>query len=49
MSQIKVRPMKGGDIETYLDTRYEISEMYKSKTPIFVYNPGKAVFITVMI
>ena len=40
MSQIKVRPMQGGDIETYLDTRYEISEMYKSKTPIFVYNPG---------
>ena len=29
MSQIKVRPMQGGDIETYLDTRYEISEMYK--------------------
>ena len=37
MSQIKVKPMQGGDIETYLDTRYEITEMYKSKTPIYWY------------
>ena len=40
MSQIKVRPMQGGQIEDYLDTRYEITEMFKSNTPIYIAGQG---------
>ncbi len=40
MSQIKVRPMQGGSLDNYLDSRYEIVEMFKSNTPISIAQSG---------
>ena len=40
MSTIKIRPMQGGQLDDYLDSRYEIVEMFKSNTPISIAQTG---------